>query len=300
MSKHWSLSDVPNLVGKRAVVTGVTSGLGGHTVTELARAGADVILVARNPQKLDATVKEVILRAPRAKVDGVVCDLADLDSIQTAAKEVSGFGPISILVNNAGVMGTPHQRTKDGFELQFGTNHLGHFALTGLLLESLVDSGDARVVTLSSIMARYALKPPLGDPRVKARYERWSVYSQSKLSNLLFAFELDRRATKAGLPLTSVAAHPGYAHTGLQKEVAIVDAVSGLVAQSAEMGALPSLMAATAPGLRGATYIGPSGPFAVRGFPKIVKAPGPAYNEKNAKALWELSEKATGVRFLSA
>ncbi|HSV41107.1 MAG TPA: oxidoreductase [Nocardioidaceae bacterium] len=299
MSKHWSLADVPNLTGKRAVVTGVTSGIGEHTVTELARAGADVILVARNPKKLQTTVKEVILRAPRAKVDGVVGDLADLESVHSAAKEIESFGPISILVNNAGVMGTPHQRTKDGFELQFGTNHLGHFALTGLLLESLVDSGDARVVTLSSIMARAALKPPLGDPRVEGRYERWSIYSQSKLANLMFAFELDRRATKAGLPLTSVAAHPGYAHTALQKEVAIVDAFSGLIGQSAAMGALPSLMAATAPGLRGSTYIGPSGAFGTRGAPRIVKPPGPALNEENARALWELSEDATGVRFLS-
>ncbi|HET7735461.1 MAG TPA: oxidoreductase [Nocardioidaceae bacterium] len=298
MSGHWGLNDIPNLTGKRAVVTGVTSGLGEHVVTELARAGADVILAARNPAKLDETVKKVIMQAPRAKVDGVVCDLADQSSVRNAAKEIGSFGPLSILVNNAGVMATPHSRTKDGFELQFGTNHLGHFALTGLLLEQLADSGDARVVTLSSIMARYALKPELGDPRIPhGRYSRWHVYSQSKLSNLLFAFELDRRVTKAGLPITSVAAHPGYAHTNLQKEVAIVDAVSGLVGQSASMGALPSLMAATAPGLRGSTYIGPSGPFELRGLPKIVKAPRPAYNEGNAKKLWELSEDATGVRF---
>lgn len=298
MSGHWGLNDIPNLTGKRAVVTGVTSGLGEHVVTELARAGADVILAARNPAKLNETVKKVIMQAPRAKVDGVVCDLADQTSVRHAAKEIAGFGPLSILVNNAGVMATPHSRTKDGFELQFGTNHLGHFALTGLLLEQLADSGDARVVTLSSIMARYATKPALGDPRIPTRrYSRWHVYSQSKLSNLLFAFELDRRATKAGVPLTSVAAHPGYAHTNLQKEVAIVDAVTGLVGQSASMGALPTLMAATAPGLRGSTYIGPSGPFELRGLPKIVKAPRQAYNENTAKQLWELSEAATGIRF---
>ena len=295
---HWTLADIPNLTGKRALVTGVTSGLGEQTVTELARAGAEVILAARNPKKLDETVRQVIEWAPLAKVSGVVCDLADLTSVRAAAKEVSTFGPLSILVNNAGVMATPHVRTKDGFELQFGTNHLGHFAFTGLLLEQLVDSGDARVVTLSSHMARGALKPPLGDPRMQhGRYNRWHTYSQSKLSNLLFAFELDRRARAAGLPITSVAAHPGYTHTALQKEVAIVEAASGLIGQSPAMGALPSLMAATAPGLRGSTYVGPSGPFEMRGYPRIVKPPKQAWNEANAKALWELSENATGVRY---
>jgi len=294
----WRPTDIPDLTGKRALVTGVTSGLGGHTVTELAKAGADVILLARNPKKLDETVSEVISAAPRAKVTPVVCDLADLESIRTAAKEVAAQGPLGILVNNAGVMGTPRQRTKDGFELQFGTNHLGHFALTGLLLQTLVDSGDARVVTLASHMARVARKPPLGDPRDDSgRYERWYAYSQSKLSNLLFAFELDRRVTKAGLPITSVAAHPGYAHTGLQKEVGLIDAASGLIGQSAHMGAMPSLMAATAPGLRGSTYIGPSGLFENRGWPKIVKPPRPARDEETARALWELSEDATGVRY---
>ncbi len=295
----WQLNDIPNLTGKRALVTGVTSGLGEYTVTELARAGAEVILVARNQAKLDATVRDVIEAAPLAKVTGVLCDLADLTSVRAAAKAVSELGPLSILVNNAGVMATPHQRTVDGFDLQFGTNHLGHFALTGLLLEQLFDSGDARVVSLSSHMARGALKPSLGDPRLPpSRYNRWYVYSQSKLANLLFAFELDRRAQAAGLPITSVAAHPGYTHTALQKEVWIVEATSGLVGQSAAMGALPSLMAATAPGLRGSTYVGPSGPFQLRGLPTIVKAPKPAWNEANAKALWELSEAATGVRFL--
>ena len=295
---HWSLSDIPNLTGKRALVTGVTSGLGEQTVTELAKAGAEVILAARNPQKLDVTVKRVIRAAPLAKVDALVCDLADLTSIRAAAKEAARYGPISILVNNAGVMATPNKRTADGFDLQFGTNHLGHFALTGLLLEQLADSGDARVVTLSSQAARGATKPPLGDPRVPARhYSRWFTYSQSKLSNLLFSFELDRRAKQARLPITSVAAHPGYARTALQKEVGIIDAVSGLVGQSAAMGALPSLMAATAPGLRGSTYVGPSGPFEMRGNPKIVKAPKPAWNEANAIALWELSEEATGVSY---
>jgi NAD(P)-dependent dehydrogenase (short-subunit alcohol dehydrogenase family) len=297
--KHWTLAEIPNLTGKRALVTGVTSGLGEHIVTELARAGAEVILAARSPKKLEETVRQVIGDAPLAKVTGVVCDLADLASVRAAAKEVAALGPISILVNNAGVMATPHQRTKDGFELQFGTNHLGHFALTGLLLEQLVDSGDARVVSVSSHMARGAMTPPLGDPRTAPkRYSRWHTYSQTKLANLLFAFDLDRRARAAGLPITSVAAHPGYSHTALQKEVSIVDAASPLIGQSPAMGALPALMAATAPGLRGSTYIGPSGPFELRGLPKIVKAPRQAWNEENARALWELSQHATGVRYL--
>ncbi len=298
---HWDLVDIPNLTGKRALVTGVTSGVGMHTVTELAKAGAEVILAARDPEKLTRTVKQVIMAAPRAKVDPLVCDLADLSSVREAAKNAAAFGPLSILVNNAGVMATPESTTKDGFELQFGTNHLGHFALTGLLLEQLVDSGEARVVTLSSHVARGALRPPLGDPRDHSgRYSRWPAYAASKLANLLFMFELDRRVTARGLPITSVGAHPGYSRTGLQKEVAIVDAVSGLVGQTAEMGALPALMAATAPGLRGGTYIGPGGPFEMRGTPKIVRAPRVALHEENARRLWALSEQATGVSYLSA
>ena len=298
MSGSWRLTDIPDLTGKRALVTGVTSGLGAHTVTELAKAGADVLLAARDQKKLDQAVSDVIQAAPRAKVTPILCDLADLGSVRAAAKDVTAQGPLSILVNNAGVMATPYGLTKDGFEQQFGTNHLGHFALTGLLLQTLVDSGDARVVTLSSIMARTVLKPQLGDPRKKhGRYSRWQAYSQSKLSNLLFALELDRRVSQAGLPVTSVAAHPGYARTALQKEVGIVDAVSGLVGQSSEMGAMPSLMAATAPGLRGGIYVGPSDFFESRGWPQIVKPPRQAKNEANAIALWELSEDATGVRY---
>jgi NAD(P)-dependent dehydrogenase (short-subunit alcohol dehydrogenase family) len=290
---------MPNLTGRRALVTGVTSGIGTVTVVELAKAGAEVILVARDPQKLDDAVKHVIGEAPLSKVSGVVCDLAELRSVRAAAKEIAGYGPIAILVNNAGVMATPHRRTADGFELQFGINHLGHFALTGLLLEQLVDSGNARVVTVSSQVARGARVPPLGDPRVpRRRYIRWQAYAQSKLANLLFAFELDRRARKAGLPLTSVAAHPGYTRTGLQKEVAIIDAFSELVGQSVAMGALPSLMAATTPNLRGSSYIGPSGPFEMRGLPETVPPPRAALDEVSAQDLWELSQHATGVRYL--
>ena len=304
----WTLADVPDLTGRRALVTGVTSGLGEVTARELARAGAEVVLAARNPAKLDTTVRCLRAQLPDAALVPLQLDLADLQSVRRAAAEAKAQGPLDILVNNAGVMATPESRTKDGFELQLGTNHLGHFALTGLLLDALVASGGARVVTVSSLMARTARGMSLQDPSTPSgRYRKWRAYGQSKLANLHFTFELDRRVRAAGLPVTAVAAHPGYTRTNLvdsgmnmgrmRLDGAIGLAATALVGQSVSQGATPQLRAAVEPGVGGGTYLGPQGPFEMHGSPGVVRPPKPALDPELAAGLWQLSERATGVSF---
>lgn len=310
MTGHqWTLDEIPDLSGRRALVTGVTSGLGEHTVVELARRGAEVVMAARSSGKLEQAVDAVRRALPQAVLVPLVVDLADLSSVRRAAEEAGRLGPLDILVNNAGVMATPHRRTSDGFELQMGTNHLGHFALTGLLWPQLVAAESARVVTVSSQMHRLARTVPLGDPRHDGghRYERWTAYAQSKLANLLFAFELERRARAAGTKVQSNAAHPGYARTNLQRtgpgmgggrsQTAILLGVTRLVGQPADLGALPTLMAATMPGLPGGSYVGPRGPLESRGLPTVVKASKVANDLELARRWWELSEEATRVHF---
>jgi NAD(P)-dependent dehydrogenase (short-subunit alcohol dehydrogenase family) len=304
----WSLADIPDLTGRRALVTGVTSGLGEVTARELARAGAEVVLAARNPARLADTLTSLEQAVPGARLVPLTLDLADLASVRRAAAEASALGALDILVNNAGVMATPHERTADGLELQMGTNHFGHFALTGLLLDALLASGTARVVTVSSILARSVRGVSLADPRAEgAGYRKWEAYGQSKLANLLFTFELDRRMRANGLPVTAVAAHPGYTRTNLvdnglnrggrRMVGAIGVAATVLVGQAADQGALPQLMAAVEPGLPGGSYVGPGGPFEVRGAPRVVRPPGPAQDTGLATGLWTLSETVTAVTF---
>lgn len=309
MTAHqWTLADVPDLTGRRALVTGVTGGLGEHTVLELARKGASVVMTARSETRLRHAVDDVRRVLPQADLVPLVLDLADLSSVRRAVEEIRPLGALDLLVNNAGVMATPHRRTADGFELQLGTNHLGHFALTGLLWPQLVAAESARVVTVSSQMHRLARSVPLGDPRQDTgHYRKWQAYAESKLANLLFAFELDRRATAAGTSVRSMAAHPGYARTNLQSagpqlggtnpETAILAGVTRLAGQPAAMGALPTLMAATMPGLPGGSYVGPRGPLESRGMPTVVKAGRQARDEHLARQLWSVSEQATGVSF---
>ena len=212
----WTPQEVPDLTGRRALVTGVTSGLGEATVLELVGRGAEVVMAARHQDKLAAAVADVQRRVPAAVVHPLLVDLADLTSVRRAADEARSLGSLHLLVNNAGVMATPYQRTTDGFELQLGTNHFGPFALTGLLMPLLLESGDARVVSVASQAHRMALRAPLDDPRLQERrYRRWQAYAESKLANLLFTYELERRARAAGLPLKALAAHPGYSSTSL-------------------------------------------------------------------------------------
>ena len=299
---RWTAADMPDLAGRRAMVTGVTSGIGERTALELARHGAEVVLAARSEERLDRAEADIMAAVPTAVLHRAIIDLADLSSVRRGAQVVAESGPLDLLVNNAGVMALPYARTVDGFELQLGTNHLGPFLLTGLLLPQLVASGDGRVVTVASNAHRVAWRAPLEDPRTpQGRYSRWGAYISSKLANLMFTFELDRRARAAGLPVKALAAHPGYSATELMGKTGgiggqIMTAATRLLGQRTELGALPSLMAATAD-LPGSTYIGPDGLLQMRGYPRIVKPRRLAMNEDAGRRLWELSEAATGLRY---
>lgn len=303
----WSTAEIPDLTGRRALVTGVTSGLGEATVLGLVRRGCEVVLAARDEYKLQKTLAEVKRLVPSAEVRPLIVDLASQSSVRRAGEQAAAYGPLHLLVNNAGVMATPYRRTVDGFELQMGTNHFGHFSLTGLLWPQLVASGDARVVSLGSQSHRMARSAPLEDPRYShGRYRRWQAYAESKLANLLFTFELDRRARAAGLPVKALAAHPGYASTGLMgngRELdgrtlrgRILTAAFAVAGQKPEDGCLPTLMAATAD-LPGGTYVGPSGFLELHGAPRVVRASRVARDPEAARKLWEISEQVTGIRF---
>ncbi|MEA2419434.1 MAG: hypothetical protein QOE60_1640 [Thermoleophilaceae bacterium] len=285
------------------MVTGANSGLGLSTARELARAGARVVMACRNLEKGEAARREIEAAVPAAVLELEQLDLGSLDSVRAFAQRFrDGHDGLDLLINNAGVMAPPRGETADGFELQFGTNHLGHFALTGLLIGSMEGRGDARVVTLSSTAHRTGriAFDNLGGER---HYFRWRAYGQSKLANLLFALELERRLRAAGSSVKSMAAHPGYAATNLQFAAPplldrLVMRVGNLViAQSEDMGALPTLYAATHPGLPGGTYVGPDGIGEQRGHPKPVSPNRAARDEAVARRLWEVSEEMTGVRF---
>ncbi|MET1059882.1 MAG: oxidoreductase [Nocardioides sp.] len=301
------LVGIGDQTGRTFVVTGCTSGIGQHTVLELARHGARVVLAARSADKLTDTAATIRREVPDADLERVVVDLSDLDSVRHGAAEAARLGPIDVLVNNAGVMATRRQRTVDGLDLQMATNHFGPFLFTGLLLPSLVAAGDARVVTVSSNGHRMARRAPLGDPRTEPRrYSRWGVYGQTKLANLLFTYELDRRAREAGLPITATAAHPGYSATHLLSYgqtmqggggvASILDATMRATAQSAGMGALPTLMAATAE-LPSGTYVGPDGIGEWRGSPQVVTSSRLSRDPDAARRLWEISEETVGLHW---
>jgi NAD(P)-dependent dehydrogenase (short-subunit alcohol dehydrogenase family) len=305
----WTRDDIPPQHGRVALVTGASSGIGLEAALALARAGATVIAAVRDLERGEAAVRRMQSAAPEADVELQRLDLADLGSVRTAAAEIAArHARLHLLVNNAGVMALPYRRTAGGFEMQFGTNHLGHFALTGLLLAELAAADDARVVTLASSMHRRG-RMDWDDLQSERAYGRWKAYSQSKLANLLFAFELQRRAARAGLALRSVAAHPGIARTNLQiagprmqgkmLRARLSALATRVVGHDAEHGALPALYAATAPDLPGGTYVGPDGPFEVRGHPRVVTASARAYDEADARRLWAVSETLTGVSYLS-
>jgi NAD(P)-dependent dehydrogenase (short-subunit alcohol dehydrogenase family) len=286
----WTPAEMPDQSGRTFVVTGANSGIGLAAARELAASGARVVLAVRDTVKGEAA-------AAGLSGDPEVCalDLADLASVRAFAEGLDRN--IDVLVNNAGVMATPHRTTADGFELQLGTNHLGHFALTGLLLPRIQD----RVLTISSGAHRMG-RINFEDLQSERSYRRWPAYGQSKLANLLFMYELQRRLDAAGSPLRSVAAHPGWAATNLQFHTeSIQDRIMGLVnrifAQSDEQGAWPTLYAATTPDLPGGSYVGPDGFLEQRGNPKLVGSSAAARDDDTARRLWEVSEELTGVRY---
>jgi NAD(P)-dependent dehydrogenase (short-subunit alcohol dehydrogenase family) len=294
----WSTADIPDQSGRRAIVTGANSGLGLIAARELARKGASVVLACRDMLKGEAALAQV--RAAGGDAELAALDLGSLASVRRFASAQERA--VDLLLCNAGVMAPPRSETADGFETQIGINHLGHFALTGLLLDRLKAAATPRVVSTSSNAHRMG-RIDFDDLQGRRRYRRWRAYGQSKLANLLFMRELDRRAGAAGLPLTSVAAHPGYSATNLQFAAPplldrIVMRVSNVVlAQRADDGALPLLYAATVPALPGGSYAGPAGPGEWRGSPQLVGMSKRAQDPETARRLWEVSESLTGVRY---
>jgi NAD(P)-dependent dehydrogenase (short-subunit alcohol dehydrogenase family) len=307
--KHWTAAKMPDQSGRRAIVTGANSGLGLHTAAELAIAGAQVTLAVRDLGRGEEAAGRIRTRAPHADVDVARLDLADLSSVRefaTAWPQEHG-GTVDLLINNAGVMAIPRRLSADGYEMQFATNHLGHFALTGLLLDAL--SPHARVVNVSSQAHRMG-RMNFDDLMGERSYNAWRAYGQSKLANLLFTSELQRRLDRAGMDILAMAAHPGYANTNLQSAAPtmagrawvaqLMGVVNSVIAQSASMGALPTLYAATVANLPGDTYVGPGGLGEQRGHPKIVGRTSAAQDPTAAARLWDVSEDLTGVHYLDA
>lgn len=306
-NSQWSSHDIPNLTGSTALVTGANSGLGFETSLALAAKGAHVVMASRNLEKGTLAAREIRRQAPTASVEVMQLDLASIASIRQFSDNFkSKHKALRFLINNAGVMAAPFRRTTDGFEMQFGTNHLGHFVLTGLLLDPILNTPTARVITVSSGMHAFG-KIDFSNLNGERSYNQWGAYCQSKLANLLFAYELQRRLAASGSETISVAAHPGYAATNLQssgpglagsqlqlKALAIANRV---VAQSASMGALPTLYAATALDVHGCDYIGPSGLAGSRGHPKKVKSSSASYDADLAARLWDISSQLTGVPY---
>jgi NAD(P)-dependent dehydrogenase (short-subunit alcohol dehydrogenase family) len=291
MPGKWTAAELPSQDGRTFVITGANSGIGLVAARELAGAGGRGVLTVRDPAKGERAAA-TITGAPEVRQ----LDLADLASVRAFA--AAWDGDLHVLVNNAGIMAPPERRTKDGFELQIGTNHLGHFALTNLLLPRITD----RVVTVSSPAHRTG-RIDLDDLNWDSRgYQRWRAYGQSKLANLLFTLELQRRLAEAGSEVRAVAAHPGYSATNLQAHTestvqsAAMAIGNKLMAQSGEMGALPTLYAATHD-LPGDSYVGPDGFLEQRGHPTLVGRSGAAKDAETAERLWELSEELTGVSF---
>jgi NAD(P)-dependent dehydrogenase (short-subunit alcohol dehydrogenase family) len=304
MAGGWTAAQIPDQTGRLAVVTGANSGLGTVTALELARHGARVVIACRDTEKGERAADRIRAAVPAAEVEVKALDLADLASVRFFAEGLGAeHDRLDLLVNNAGVMAPPRRLTKDGFESQLGTNHLGHFALTGLLLSRLLAAEAPRVVSVSSGAHRIG-RINFENLQGERRYNNWLAYGQSKLANLLFCFELGRRAAAAGTDLLSMAAHPGYAATNLQfagpaawYEKGMMALANHVIAQSAEMGALPTLYAATAPNLPGGSFIGPDGFLEQRGHPQVVSAAGRAYDEAAWRRLWEVSEELTGVHY---
>ncbi len=302
MSTTWTAADVPGQSGRVAVITGANTGIGYEAAEVLAGKGAHVVLAVRNPDKGKQAASRIEQARPGADVAVQQLDLTSLAGIRAAADNLRAFYPqIDLLINNAGVMTTPKASTEDGFELQFGTNHLGHFALTGLLLDNMLAVQGSRVVTISSNAHRGGTIN-FDDLQSERHYNRMRAYGQAKLANLMFTYELDRRLLARGAQTIAVAAHPGSSNTDLARNLPGLvrkpfDILWSLVAQDAAMGALPTLRAATSPTVKGGQYYGPDGYGEQRGHPKLVQSSSKSRNIPAQKRLWSVSEKLTSVRF---
>lgn len=308
---HWTPARLPSLAGKTAIVTGANSGLGLVTARELARKGATVVMACRNMDKGTSAAEAILAQLPSADLRVRALDLADLGSVENfAGVFAEEHNALHMLCNNAGVMALPLCRTAQGFEMQIGTNHLGHFALTGRLLPLLQATPGSRIVNTASMAHRWTRSMDFGDLNWEhKRYQKWDAYGKSKLANLLFTFELDRRLQAAHLDITAAAAHPGYSATHLQAAgpemsgsiigQGVMAIGNALLGQPADQGAEPIIYAAAMPDVQGGEYYGPDGFRELRGHPCKVRARRAAYDKQTAHALWEMSEALTDVRYLA-
>jgi len=309
-SRRWTAQDVGDQHGRVAVITGANSGVGFEAARVLAEHGATIVLAGRDPGRTSAAAEKISSAGAQGSAETAELDLASLESVRKAAADLSArFPKLDLLINNAGLMMPPYGLTKDGFELQFGTNHLGHFALTGLLLPSLLAAPGSRVVTVSSNGHR-AGRMDFDDLQSARHYQKFAAYGRSKLANLMFTYELQRRLAAAGAQTMALAAHPGTARTDLARHLPGISQASyqALMSprfallnswwvQDSAMGALPTLRAATDPEAIGGTYYGPGGPFQLTGYPVVVTSSVRSYNKEAQRKLWAESERLTQVSY---
>lgn len=304
--RHWTTEEIPDQSGKVCVITGSNSGIGFHAAKALAEAGAHVVMACRNQTKATTARDNILACYPKASIEIVSLDLADLASIRSCADDLNKrLKRLDLLINNAGIMAIPRAETKDGFEMQLGTNHLGHFAFTALLIDKVIGTPSARIISVSS-GAHKAGRINFADLHKTKRYSKWGSYCQSKLANLLFCYELARYLQRRKVDTISVACHPGYANTNLQMVgpelenswlgLKFMMLGNKIVAQPAHAGAWPTLYAATAP-IQSGEYIGPAGLFELTGPPVIVKSSRRSHNEKDGAKLWLASQEETGILF---
>jgi len=301
---NWTAGNIPSQKGKTILITGANSGIGLEATKVLSRKGAHVIMAVRNLKKGKLALESIKKELPNAKLDLMYIDLSDLNSIRTFSDEFHAkYSQLHTLINNAGVMNPPKREvTKQNFEIQFGTNHLGHFLLTGLLLDILKNTSNSRISIQSSIVHKTeSMKPDIhfDDLNFEKSYNRDQAYAQSKLANLLFAYELDRRLKVNNINTLVSAAHPGYTKTNLQVNSGFMMSVilNNLLAQNVKIGALPILRAATEENVKGSEYFGPTKLKELRGYPELVKSSDKSYDKDLAKKLWEVSEKLTGTKY---
>lgn len=303
----WTADQIPDLTGQTTVVTGANSGLGLETARALSGKGAHVIMACRSADKAKEAVGDIRASHPRASLEVMTLDLSSLASVRSFSEQLKArHRRIDVLVNNAGIMAIPYTKTADGFEMQFGTNHLGHFAMTGLLFDLLLAAPRARIVNVSS-QAHLMGKMRWDDLSWERGYSKWAAYGMSKLANLLFTFELAQRIAAKKLPIVACAAHPGYSATNLQYVGAdmagatftakLSRTFNPMMGQPASMGALPQLYAACADDVAPSDYIGPDGWFGARGYPTKASAHARAHDAEAMQKLWEVSETLTSVRY---
>ena len=296
-NEKWTTQNIPDMQGKTILVTGANSGIGYETARTLAAKNATIIMACRSLDKGQAALEKIQAETPQADLKLMALNLADMAAVREfAAAFLEEHTHLDILINNAGIMATPYGKTTDGFEMQFGTNHLGHFLLTGLLFEKLKSTPNSRVVTVSSF-AHNRGRINFSDLNSEKSYQKWQAYGQSKLANVLFAYELQKRVSANGNNPQSVVVHPGYAATNLQRTSWFFNFINPMIAQSQEMGVLPTLFAAINSQIKGGEYVGPDGFLEMRGHPIITRSSRASYDQETAQRLWEVSQEMTGVQF---